>query len=450
VTVINAEVGSANTAFTGADNTAKAAATAATATKAEMDKIAADRAKQKTDLATKLKAQAAAKTAMKKLITEKQKPAEVKVAAADAALKLAPITKAAADKAQAATNGEVKGALNGYLAAEMSAQAAEAAAGNDAAKQAAAAAKRKAADIAKTALDNLIAKQKIVLAQVTKANSMMKSAPIAKAAADKEFASIKAEVAKTATVYSVAETASTTAQTLLNSTTVNHTKAKADYLSKQTDGTNKRSLANGVKAKLEGLIAAKQKPAQAAVDAVTATVNVLAVAKTAGVKVLSRVNAEMAEAKKPVVAANTIVATVEAAAKAAEANVVKMTTAMTTAQQEVAKRKQEADAAKAAIVKMAAEKIKPMEARATAAAAARALAQVAHQNAEQNHKGQVTLLSKTMEKQTADAKTKQTEVGQFAIIVAEARKRVEQLKTEYEKLKAASKPKQDSTTTVSK
>ena len=200
----------------------------------------------------------------------------------------------------------------------MAAQTAEAAAGNDAAKQAEAAAKRKAADASKTTLDKLIAeKQKTVLAQVTKANAVMKSAPIAKAAADKEFAAIKAEVAKAATVYSVAETASTTVQTLLNTTTVNHTKAKADYLSKQTDGMNKRSLANGAKAKLEGLIATKQKPAQAAVDAVTATVNELAVAKTAGAKVLARVNAEMAEAKKPVVAASAIVATVEAAVKAA-------------------------------------------------------------------------------------------------------------------------------------
>ena len=158
----------------------------------------------------------------------------------------------------------------------------------------------------------------------------------------------------------------------------------------------------------------------------------------------------MAEAKKPVVAANTIVATVEAAAKAAEANVVKMTSAMTTAQQEVAKRKQEADVAKAAVVRIIAEKVKPMESRVTTAVAAMAQAQVAHQNAEQNHKAQVTLLSKTMEKQTADAKTKQTEAGQFAIIVAEARKRVEQLKTEYDKLKSASKPEKASTTTVSK
>jgi hypothetical protein len=158
----------------------------------------------------------------------------------------------------------------------------------------------------------------------------------------------------------------------------------------------------------------------------------------------------MIEAKKPVVAASAIVATVEAAAKVAEANVAKMTIAMTTAQQEVAKRKQEADAAKAAIVKMAAEKIKPMESRATAAAAAMAQAQVAHQNTEQNHKAQVALLGKTMEKQAADAKANQTEADQFAIVVIEARKRVEQLKAEYDRLKSASKPKQTSTITVSK
>jgi WD40 repeat protein len=451
VSVINAEVATANTAFTNADGIAKSAEAAATTSKSAMDKLAADMAKQKTDLATRQKGQAAVKTAMEKLIAEKQKPAEAKVAAAVAALKQAPLTKSAADKAQAATNGEVKAALNGYLAAEMAAQAAEAAAGNDAAKQAEASAKRKAADTAKTMLDKLISgNQKTVLAQVTKANSMMKSAPIAKAAADKELAAVKAEVAKATTAHAAAAKAATGAQTLLKTTSGNHTKAKADYLSKQTDGTNKRSLANSAKAKLEGLIATKQKPAQAAVDAVTATVNELAIAKTAGAKVLARVNAEMAEAKKPVVAASAIVATVEAAVKAAEANVVKMTAAMITAQQEVAKRKQEADVAKAAMAMIAAEKVEPMELRVTAAAVAMVQAQVAHEDAEQNHKARVTLLSKTMENQTAGAKSKHTEADQFAIIVTEARKRVEQLKTEYDKLKSASKPEKVSATTVSK
>ena len=451
VTVINAEVASANAAFTGSDSIAKVAETAATAAKAEMDKLAADMAKRKIDLATKQKAQTAAKMAMEKMITEKQKPAEDKLATAITALKQAPIIKASADKAQAATNVEVKVALNGYLAAEMAAQTAEAAAGNDAAKQAEASAKRKIADTAKTMLDKLISvKQKAVLAQVAKANAVMKSAPIAKTAADKELAAVKVAITKATTAHAAAAKMATGAQTLLNTSTRNHTKAKADYSAKKTDSTNKRSLANGAKAKLEGLIAAKQKPAQAAVDAVTHTVNELAVAKTAGAKVLARVNAEMIEAKKPVVAASAIVATVEAAAKVAEANVAKMTIAMTTAQQEVAKRKQEADAAKAAIVKMAAEKIKPMESRATAAAAAMARAQVAHQNTEQNHKAQVALLGKTMEKQAADAKANQTEADQFAIVVIEARKRVEQLKAEYDRLKSASKPKQTSTITVSK
>ena len=55
-----------------------------------------------------------------------------------------------------------------------------------------------------------------------------------------------------------------------------------------------------------------------------------------------------------------------------------------------------------------------------------------------------------MENQTAGAKSKHTEADQFAIIVTEARKRVEQLKTEYDKLKSASRPKKDSATTVSK
>ena len=104
------------------------------------------------------------------------------------------------------------------------------------------------------------------------------------------------------------------------------------------------------------------------------------------------------------------------------------------------------------MAKITAEKIKPMESRVTASASAMAHAQMAHENAEQNHKAQVTLLSKTMEKQIADAKIKQMEANQFAVIVTEARKRLEQLKTEYDqlKLKSASKPDKVPTTMVSK
>ena len=93
-----------------------------------MDKYTADLAKQKTDFATKQKAQAGAKTTLDGLIASKQKPAEAKLAEMTKAAVAAPVAKAAADKALAGVNAEVKTALMAFLAAETAAQSDEAAA----------------------------------------------------------------------------------------------------------------------------------------------------------------------------------------------------------------------------------------------------------------------------------------------------------------------------------
>ncbi len=440
LTAINTEVNAATAVFTGADNTAKASETIATAAKAVMDKLAADLAKQKTDLATKQKTQTTAKATLDQLIAQKQKPAEVRVAAAAVVLKQAPVTKAVADKAQSVANAAVKTALNKYLAAEMTAQTAEAAAGNDAAKQADAAAKRKATAADKAALDQLIAgQQKAVLAQVAKANAAMKAAPLAKAAADKELAAAKVEVAKATTAHNAATQAATAAQKIVTATTANHAKAKVDFATKQTDATTKRKVANTTKAKRDGIVATKQQPAQAAMVATGATATELAAAKVAAGQILTRVNAEMVVAAKPFQALDVAAKIVEANVKPAEAVMVKMTAAMGVAGKLVAQRKTEAATAKVAMDKMAAEKIKPMEAQATSAAGAMTSAQAAHANTEQIHQARVAALAKAVATQSTAAKASTDEAGKLSTTVSAEQKRVEALKAEYEKLKGPTK-----------
>ena len=437
---INTEVNAATAAFTGADNIAKASEKIAATTKAVMDKLAADLAKQKSDLSTKQKTQATTKAALDQLIAQKQKPAEAKVAAAAAVLKQAPVTKATADKAQAAANAAVKAALNKYIAAEMAAQTAEASAGNDAVKQAAAAANRNAAAADKLALDQLIAgQQKVVLAQVAKANAAMKAAPVAKAVSDKELAAAKAEVAKVTTAANAATQAATAAQKIVTTTTANLAKAKVDYAAKQTDATAKRKVANTAKAKRDGLVAAKQVPAQNAVTATGATAAELTTAKVAAVAILTRVNAEMVVAAKSVQALDAAAKTVEANGKPAEAVVAKMTAAMDVAGKLVAQRKTEATNAKAAMDKMAAEKIKPKEAQVTVTATAMTSAQAAHANAGIIHHDRVAALTKTATTQSTAAKTSTAEAGKLAVTVSAEQKRVEALKAEYEKLKGPTK-----------
>ena len=436
--VINTEVTAANTAFAAADKSAKAAEIDAATAKTALDKLAADLAKQKTDLAAKQKAQVAAKAVYEGLIAKKQKPAEAKLAAAVKVATQAPIDKANAEKAQAAVNAEVKTALMAFLAAEMAAQAAEAAAAKDAKQKPDALAKRKAADDAKKNLDDLIAgKQKAATATVAKMTTAAAAAPIAKAAAEKELIAVKAEVAKTDTAHKTAIKAATDAQTLVTTTTANLTKAQVDHKTKATTATAQRTTAKGAKATLDGVIAAKQKPAQEAVNAAGVTVTELTAAKAAAVKVAERVAAELVEANKPVQAAMTVATTTEVAVKAADENVTKMTVAVEVAKKLVTTRQTEATAAKAAMAKMMEAQVKPMEDKLIAATSAVSGAKTAHDNTEKNHQAHIVSLGKTIETQTDAAKTKQGEAEKFAATVAAAKKKLEELKAAYEKLKPA-------------
>jgi hypothetical protein len=105
----------------------------------------------------------------------------------------------------------------------------------------------------------------------------------------------------------------------------------------------------------------------------------------------------------------------------------------------VAQRKTEAATAKAAMDKMASEKVKPMEAQVTAAVTAMTSAQAAHANAEQIHQARIAVLANTAAAQSTASKAKTDEAGKLATTVTAAQKRVEALKAEYEKLKGPTK-----------
>ncbi|MBT5322690.1 MAG: hypothetical protein HOL43_10015, partial [Verrucomicrobiales bacterium] len=176
-----------------------------------------------------------------------------------------------------------------------------------------------------------------------------------------------------------------------------------------------------------------------AVTAAGATATELAAAKVAAVAILTRVNAEMVVAAKPFQALDAAAKTAEAIVKPAEAVVIKMTAAMDVAGKLVTQRKTEAANAKAAMDKMAGEKIKPMEAQVTVAAGAMTNAQAAHDNAEEIHQARVAALAKTVVDQSTTAKTSTDAAGKLAATVLAEQKRVEALKAEYEKLKGPTK-----------
>ena len=451
VTAIDAEVKAAAAALPGVEETAKAAETAAAQAKTALDKLSADLARQKADLDAKTKTSLAAKMAMDQLIAAKQKPAEAKVADAAAALKQAPVTKANADKALAEVNAQVKAALEAFRAAEMAAQAAEAGAGNDGAKQVAALKLREASDNAKAKLDALTnQQQKAARAKVAEANAAMVAAPKAKTAADQVLAAVKAEVSKAGQTHTAAVKVQADSQKDHDTVAAGHAKAKATYESRQATATQRRAAATKAKAHHAGLVANKQQPAQIAATAAAETVKELTAAHTSSVQVLKVVEAEMAEARKPVVTANTIAITAEAAEKAAAGNVAKMTAVLDAARKVLADRKQAVVNAEAAMAKMMTEKLKPMETAVSTAAAAMAKAQATHDNTEKEHQALLAALTQTVATQTTDAKTKQAALDEFTPEVTEARKKLEALEAEYQKLKSAAAPQKEPTKTAAK
>jgi chromosome segregation ATPase len=185
------------------------------------------------------------------------------------------------------------------------------------------------------------------------------------------------------------------------------------------------------------MIAGKQKPAQAAQAAQAATATELAAAKAAGDKVLARVNTELAEAAKPIAAADTAAKAVEATAKTAAANVTKLTATVNTAKALIDTRRKETVTAQTVMAKMVTEKQKPMEANLAGMKKAVATAQTAYSNVEKNHTAQMQQLTQTIATQVKTAEVKTAEATKLAAELAKEEARLNELKSTYEKLKTA-------------
>jgi hypothetical protein len=429
---------------------AKAAEVAAAKAKASMDQLAADLAKYKADTAAKIKAETTAKTAHEQLVA-KMKGATEMAAKAEAAFKEAPGAKVAADNVLKSANTEVKAALNAFMSAEVSAQSAEMSAGNDGAKQETAKKLRAVADGAKVKLDSLTAKkQKPALVKVDQANQSIVTTSKAKATADTALASSKTASAQALTVFNAAVKTREAAQAAEKIANDKYVPAQAGYTAAAKTAAAKQNVATQSKNGLALIITTKQKPAQEAVAAVEATIKELNTAKAAGAAVMKQVASEMTVAGKPVEVAKADAARAAELVKAAMVNETKMATAMSAAQKNVDGRKQTVVTMQANIAKMTEEKVKPMESAVTAATGAVGKAQTTHDNTEKDHQSRLASLTKMVETQMADAKTKQSAAGQLASIVNEVRERLKVLEAEYQKLKSADVSKEEPTKTASK
>jgi len=429
---------------------AKSASELSAKAKAVMDELAAVLAKNKMEVATKIKAETTAKATHQQHV-EKMKVATEMAAKADAAFKKAPVVKVAADSALKTVNAEVKVALNAFTAAEMSAQSAEMGAGNDAAKQAGAKKLRAAADAAKGKLDDLmVKKQKPALTKVDEANQSIVTTSKAKAAADTALASSKAAATQSLNVFNLATKAREAAQVAEKTANDKYVPAKTAYDKAAAAAASKQNAATQSKNILATTISNKQKPALEAVAAAEATLKELNIAKTASVPVMKQVVAEMAVASKPVEAAKAVAAKANEAVKAAVSNETKMNGLVTVAQKVVVERKKAVDAIMAKMSKMTEEKVKPMEGALKSANDGMTVAQTAYDNAEKVHKARLSTLAKDLESRLADATGKKAEADKFASAVAATREQLERLEAEYQKLKSAAAPKEEPTKTASK
>ena len=114
-----------------------------------------------------------------------------------------------------------------------------------------------------------------------------------------------------------------------------------------------------------------------------------------------------------------------------------MQAAVKTAQTAVNESRAAMAMAEKAVALMAKEKIEPMQAAVAAAAKAMSAAKTAHANVEKDHQTRVVALTKQVETQSTTAKAKQTAADKFAGAMTEARKKLETLEAEYQKLKSA-------------
>jgi len=337
---------------------ADAASAAKAATAAVATAQAALEAAKKTDLAA-LKAQRAAVL----------KQAQANMAAAEKELAAAKADVAGEQTKIDAATKAVATAETGYKAALANVDKARA----DLAKVAAAAkAARDKATAIKAAYDKQAAEKRgpaqAIMAALAKAQTQ---AAAAKANTDKALAAINTEVNTSNTIFQSADKAAKAAETTAVAAKATMDKQAADLAKQKIDLAARQKTQTGAKAALDGLVASKQKPAEAKVVAMTKAATDAPVAKAAADKALGAANAEVKAALMAYLATET-------AAQTAEVSAAKDAKQKAAAD---AKRKA-ADTAKAALDKLTAGKQKAIRATVVKADAAAAAAPLNKANAE--------------------------------------------------------------------
>jgi hypothetical protein len=312
----------------------------------------------------------AARATYDQLVTAKRGPAQAIMTALAKAQAQTAAARANTGKALAAINAEVGTANTIFQSADKAAKTAEGIAATakaamdkytaDLAKQKTdLAARQKTQATAKAAYDGLITKkQKPAEAKLAAMTKAATQAPIDKVDADQAHAGVNAEVKAALTVYLAAEIAAQTAEA-----------GAAKDIKQKPAAAAQRKAADTAKAALDKLIAEKQKVALATVIKANAAAAVAPINKVNAEKELTAVKAEVAK----VDTAN------KAAIKAAIAaqTLVNITTASLTKSQadyktkagDTASKRTVANASKAALDKMIAEKQKPAQAAQAAQAA---------------------------------------------------------------------------------
>jgi len=244
--------------FTAADLTVKAAVIKAAAAKAIATKAATALTAATKDAATKDTAATNTKKAYDTAIAQKQKPAETKLAAAKMATTSATTAKTNADKALTTAKAATADAKKPFDIADAVAKTAEAKAKiiaadankNPAEKQAAtktATDKRKLANIAKTALTQIQAKEKIAQTAVTTGATKLTQAQAAQKVTATALTNATVAVAKAKTTSDNAEKAAKTAATTAATTKTADTKAKADVLTTAKAIVDTKKIADAAK-----------------------------------------------------------------------------------------------------------------------------------------------------------------------------------------------------------
>ncbi len=271
--VINAEVKNALTTFHAAEMAAQAAEIAAAGATVE-----AERVKLMADAVAKRQVADAAKTALDKLVAEKQKPTLAEVLRANQVSTVAPAARAATAQVLDVTKAEVAKATAAFLASQQAAAAAAQqvdiaqaaltkATGDWAAQQAGAANQRLTSNTAKVLLDKWVAGQQPSIAAAAAAAAATNEITAAKASGDKVLARVNLELAEAIKPFQAADQVAKTAEAAIPLAEASVTKmvATADA-AKAATAKAQQDVANA-KVAMTKMVDEKQTPAEAQVAA---------------------------------------------------------------------------------------------------------------------------------------------------------------------------------------